>query len=153
MIGPDAGRRQFQCRAIRRADLGTFRSNLVGRKGQRFGRQGQPVKPGGQVDHRLITARPHIGDDGGDGLIHILRLFPLHSQQGGKAGFELRVARGQKDGHGDTPLGASHLARAGRTLKHGLHRCHLGQCTQGTFGFFFAKILKKDAATRTTVLG
>ena len=50
------------------ATLAISASISSAREGKRFGRQRQAVEARGQVDHRRVAARAHIGDDGGDGL-------------------------------------------------------------------------------------
>jgi hypothetical protein len=99
MIGADAVSGQVQGRAVVRPYAGDCRIDLGFGKGDGFGRQRQPVEARGQLQHGVIATAAHIGDDGGDGGIHILGLFPLHPQQAGEGGLETGVTGVEEDGH------------------------------------------------------
>ena len=64
-----------------------------------MGRQPQTVKPFGQIDHRVIAARAHIGDDVGHAGIDIGRIFALHLQKRGEALGEIGIPTVQESWH------------------------------------------------------
>ena len=101
VIGADAGSGKFQCCAVLGQDFGTGAGDLGWTESQGFRRHLEPVKAARQVDQRRIAPRPHVGDDGGGGLIDILGLLALHRKQCPETGFKIGVGAGQEQGHVD----------------------------------------------------
>jgi hypothetical protein len=133
MIGPDAVGGQVKGGVIIRTDGGNRSIDLCRREGQRAGCQRQPVEAGRQLQHGGIAAAAHIGDDGGDGGIHIFGLFPLQAQQGGEGGLKTGIAGGEENGH-RLLLRAPCLARREGGLKQcpaSFHCEWLGACPDG----------------------
>ena len=100
VIGADALGREFQRGAFPGRNLFDGRVDLVAAEGQGFGRQRQPVEPFRQFDHGGIAARAHIGNDRGNGFVHVGRILALHVQKRREARLEIRIAAVQKDRHG-----------------------------------------------------
>ena len=121
VIGTDARGRQFQRVALARRDACAGGINFPIRKSQRFGRQFQFVEPRGQLDHRRVTARAHIGDDGSDRVIDIDGLFALGAEKGCEGGFELGVSGVQELGHGSVHRFARYLDHSGPKGNRAMH--------------------------------
>ena len=95
----DTFRSQFQRRALIRRHPRTMRVNFFCTEGNGFRGQIKPVKAGGQLNHRRIAPRPHIGNDCGDGFVHIRRIFALHGQKCCKHRVKTGIADVEKLGH------------------------------------------------------
>ena len=92
----ECARRPVPARRGPRRDLGHLSGDFRGAEGQRVRRQLQLVEFRGQLDHRFVATRAHIGDDGGDRVIDIDRLFALGRQQRGEG--RLEIGRGDASG-------------------------------------------------------
>ena len=77
VVGADAFRCQFQCRALFVRHFGDFRVNLCGRDCKPIRCQLHPVEFGRQFQNRRVAACADIGNDVGHDMIHVRAVFPL----------------------------------------------------------------------------
>ena len=73
--------------------------DFLSRDAQVRGVQVEAVEAAGEFEQRLIAARDDIGDDRGDGFVHIGRGFALAAQEFGELSCEFRFRLIEPDGH------------------------------------------------------
>ncbi len=104
MVGADALGGQFQGSAFGLQHAGAMLVDFGTRKRQPAGGQFQPVKTRGQLAQGGIAAGANVGDDRGDRIIDIGRIFALGREKGCETRLEIIVERGKELGHVVSPV-------------------------------------------------
>jgi hypothetical protein len=133
VVGADAGGGEVEGGAVLGGDLGHFGGDFGGGEGERFRCQRQAVEALGQVDDGLIATRPDIGDDLGDCLVDVFRLFALLTKQRLEGGFETGIGGVQEDGHLGPPARWGANSAGGRKSQAGCRGRCLRRNRDGAF--------------------